>query len=417
MLYHFVNFITKEQVSPKNLVFTGNDTPWEVVLDWETVAAKIPLDRFKLTPPSLAKYLPLLPLKDPSQFVSQGETATPLVKSRCIGQTLGINLLFKMEAKNPTGSFKDRGSAVDVSVAKELKAEGIVVASTGNMAASCSCYAAAANLPCFVFVAEGVPMAKLVQVIAFGGHIVQVKGTYNDAARLAKEVAEHLGFFLAGDYAFRVEGQKTAAFELLDQLTLEVPDMVVVPIGCGTNIAAYAKGFNEYRRLGLITKVPQLIGVQAEGASAVVDSYKAHRTVVEPIKCVNTIASAIAIGMPTDGVKALDAIYSTNGQAVAVSDYEILQAQHLLSSKEGLFVESSSAATFAALMKIGKGGELADKAIVCILTGDGLKDPSTILKSAALPTIINPVESEFLALYHNNFKCDKNKLHLISRVT
>lgn len=407
-MYHLVDFKTKERVFPKNLVFTGKDSPWEVVMDLETIKKKIHLDYFKEASPCLAKYLPLLPIKDHTQFVSLRETATPLVKSKNLGKQLGIDLYFKMESKNPTGSFKDRGSAVDVSVAKELKANGIVLASTGNMAASCSCYAAAAKIPCFVFVPEGVPMAKLAQVIAFGGRIVQVKGSYNDAARLAVAISEQMGFFLAGDYAFRVEGQKTAAFELMDQLFLKEPDMVVVPIGCGTNIAAYAKGFNEYRELGLIKKIPQLIGVQAEGASAVVNSYRDRRSTVESVESVNTIASAIAIGMPIDGVKALDAIYSTNSQAVAVSDKEILQTQYLLSTEEGLFVESSSAATLAALIKIGPQSELKGKKIVCILTGDGLKDPSVILNMAIKPPTIYPEEKEFISLYENGFFDNKS---------
>lgn len=407
-MYHLVNFKTKEKVFPKSLVFTGKDAPWEVVMDLKTIKTKIHLDYFKDAPPCLAKYLPLLPIKDHTQFISLRESATPLVKSKNLGKKLGADLYFKMESKNPTGSFKDRGSSVDVSVAKEMKSNGIVLASTGNMAASCSCYAAAAKIPCFVFVPEGVPMAKLAQVIAFGGRIVQVKGSYNDAARLAETIAERMGFFLAGDYAFRVEGQKTAAFELMDQLFLKEPDMVVVPIGCGTNIAAYAKGFNEYCQLGLMTKMPQLIGVQAEGAAAVVNSYKDHRFSVEPVEGVNTIASAIAIGMPIDGIKALDAIYSTNGQAVAVSDKEILQAQYLLSTEEGLFVESASAATLAALMKMASQNEFTGKKIICILTGDGLKDPSVILKVAIKPPTIYPEEKEFISLYEEGFFNNKS---------
>lgn len=399
-MYHLVDFKTKKKVFPKSLIFKGQDGPWEVVMDLETIKTKTHLDYFKEAPPCLAKYLPLLPIKHHTQFVSLKEAATPLVKSKDLGERLGIDLYFKMESKNPTGSFKDRGSAVDVSVAKEMKANGIVVASTGNMAASCACYAAAAKIPCFVFVPEGIPMAKLAQVIAYGGKIVQVRGSYNDAVQLAETIAERLEFFLGGDYAFRVEGQKTAAFELMDQLFLKEPDVVVVPVGCGTNIAAYAKGFNEYFQLGLITKMPQLIGVQAEGASPVVNSYKDHRFSIEAVKEVNTIASAIAIGMPIDGIKALDAIYSTNGAAIAVSDEEILQAQYLLSTEEGLFVESASAATLAALRKRT---EFKGKKIVCILTGDGLKDPSVILKVATKPPTINANEKEFISLYEAGF--------------
>src|SRR3989338_8087777 len=197
-MYKLIDFQTKKAVTPKNLVFTGPNGPWEVVMDLAMIQSKLNLDYFKQAPPCLAKYLPLLPIKDHTQFVSLKEMATPLVKAKSLTKKFGIDLYFKLESKNPTGSFKDRGSAVDLTVAKEMGAKGIVLASTGNMAASCSCYAAQAKLPCFVFVPEGVPMAKLAQVIAFGGHIVQVKGSYNDAAKLAEAVAVEKGFYLAG---------------------------------------------------------------------------------------------------------------------------------------------------------------------------------------------------------------------------
>lgn len=402
-MYDLVNFKTKQSVRPQSLVFTGKDSPWEVVMDLDSIKSNIHLDYFKGASPCLAKYLPLLPLKDHSQFVSLRETATPLVKSKTLGKRYGMDLYFKMESKNPTGSFKDRGSAVDVSMAKEFKAPAMVLASTGNMAASCSCYAAAAQIPCFVFVPEGVPLAKLAQVMAFGGKVVQVKGNYNDAAQMAEAVAERMGFYLAGDYAFRVEGQKTAAFELMDQLFLKEPDMVVVPIGCGTNMAAYAKGFSEYRKLGMISNIPQLIGVQAAGACPVVNAFHQRLDDVVPVQGINTIASAIAIGMPVDGVKALDAIYTSGGQAVAVSDQEILQAQYLLSKEEGLFVESASAATYAALVKMASHQDLQGKRVVCVLSGDGLKDPSVMLKAAIKPPTIYPKEDEFVSLFEEGF--------------
>lgn len=409
-MYKLIDFQTKKAVTAKNLVFTGPNGPWEVVMDLAMIQSKLNLDYFKQAPPCLAKYLPLLPIKDHTQFVSLKEMATPLVKSKSLTKKFGIDLYFKLESKNPTGSFKDRGSAVDLTVAKEMGAKGIVLASTGNMAASCSCYAAQAQLPCFVFVPEGVPMAKLAQVIAFGGHIVQVKGSYNDAAKLAEAVAVEKGFYLAGDYAFRVEGAKTAAFELIDQFAFDVPDVVVVPIGCGTNIAGYAKGFKEYQALGLIDKQPQLFGVQAEGAAPVIHSFKRNDSHVVPVDGAHTIASAIAIGNPLDGVKALDAIYSTNGQAVAVSDREILEAQYLLSKEEGLFVESAAAATLAAIIKECK--KLKGKRVVCVLTGDGLKDPSVLLKIAIRPPTISPDKNEFISLYDEGFFSNKNVLFL-----
>ena len=367
-MHQLIDFVSKKTVNPHGLIFTGEHSPWEIIMDLEMAKTKLNLDYFRIVAPSLSKYLALMPIRKIAEFVSLRETATPLVRSKVLSRHLNCDLYFKVESKNPTGSFKDRGSAVEISVARELGAEAIILASTGNMAASCACYAAAAKIPCFVLVPEDVPLAKLAQVVAFGGRIVKVKGNYNDAAVLAKAVAEKKGFYLAGDYAYRVEGQKTAAFEMMDQLLFQSPDMVVVPIGCGTNISAYAKGFSEYYQLGLIDKIPQLIGVQAQGASAVVNSYQQNKKTITPLDSVDTVASAIAVSNPIDGIKALDAIYSTNGFAVAVSDEEILQAQYILSTQEGLFVESASAATIAALIKTvtENNYNYINKKIVCI---------------------------------------------------
>lgn len=368
-MYQVVDFYSKRTVAARGLVFTGESLPWEVLMDLELVKNKLNVDYFKIAPPGLSKYLPLMPIKASSEFVSLREMATPLVKSKSLGKKWGLELYFKVEGKNPTGSFKDRGSAVEVSVAKECGAKAVILASTGNMAASCACYAAAAKIPCFVLVPEGVPLAKLAQVVAFGGQIVQVQGGYNEAARLAETIALKMGFYLAGDYAFRLEGQKTAAFEVLDQLSFRAPDKVFVPMGCGTNISAYAKGFSEYESLGLLDRMPQLVGVQAEGADAVVRSFLKKEKHITALAGTETLASAIAVTDPIDGVKALQAIYSTGGAAVSVSDAEILKAQQELATEEGLFVETSSAATWAALQKNGgnrksfppKGGLCTDR--------------------------------------------------------
>jgi threonine synthase len=242
----------------------------------------------------------------------------------------------------------------------------------------------------------------------FGGHIVQIKGTYNECAQLAVAIAKRLGFYLAGDYAFRLEGQKTAAFEIIDQMSYQVPDVVIVPIGCGTNIAAYAKGFHEYLKLGLSEKVPQLIGVQAEGAAAVVNSFLKKLSYIEPLESVHTLATAIAVPNPLDGIKALDAIYSSGGEAIAVSDEEMLQAQYQLATEESLFVESAASATLAALRKLSL--KMKNKKIICILTGDGLKDPNVVLKASLKPPIIEPKEEEFLSLYRQGFFAKGSRL-------
>ncbi len=403
-MYKILNFATKEEVNPKHMVFTGGvDNPWEIVMDLEKVKNKLHISSFKNMPPHLSKYLPFMPIKKVPEFISLSEEATPLIESKKLGDLLGVNLYFKVEGKNPTGSFKDRGSAVDIGIAKEMGAKAIILASTGNMAASCACYAAIAKIPCFILVPENVPFAKLAQVIAFGAHIVKVKGTYNDAARMTEELAKSMDFFLAGDYAFRIEGAKTAAFEIIDQLFYQTPDTVIIPMGCGTNISSYAKGFSEYKYMGIIQNMPQLVGVQSNGASSIINSFTKSEKTVEAIPSINTIASAIAVNHPIDGVKALDAIYSTGGTAISVSDLEILEAQYMLSTHEGIFAESSSAASIAALIKLSKNAMYKNKKIVCILTGDGLKDSQIVLKTATRAPTIAPKSSDFTSLYDKKF--------------
>lgn len=394
-------FLEKKAVSTDTLVFTGAiENPWEVQVDIEEVKNSIQIDYFRQTPPSTGKYLSFMPIKNRSSFVSLQEGSTPLLRSKRLGSQLGVDLYFKVESQNPTGSFKDRGSALELSVALEHGAKGICVASTGNMAASCACYAAAAKLPCFVFVPEGTPVSKLAQTISYGGHIVQVKGTYNDAACLAESIALELGLYLAGDYAFRIEGAKTAGFELIDQLFYREPDAVVVPMGCGTNLASYYKAFFEYKTLGLINNIPQIIGAQAEGAKSIVNAFKNESKKVTPLTELNTVASAISVLYPLDGVKALHSIYSSNGFADSVSESEILESQYLLAKEEGLFVEASSA---TALSLIRNQKQLQGKTVVCVLTGDGLKDTSPVLRSAITPPTIKPDVSSFLNLYRQDF--------------
>lgn len=397
-MYQLVDYVTKETVVADNLVFTGDKTPWEVVMDLDTIKAKLNIDYFRLIPPGISKYLAFMPLNNASNFISLTESATPLIRSKVLGQQLGIDLYFKLESKHATGSFKDRGSAVEMAVAKEFSAKAMILASTGNMAASCACYAAATKMPCYVLVPEGVALAKLAQVMAYGGQIVQVKGSYNDAANLAYTVANKMGFYLAGDYAYRVEGQKTAAFEIIDQMYFQVPDVVVVPMGCGTNITAHAKGFAEYRQLGLINTVPQLLGVQAQAASAIVNSFQKKLNTITALQDANTCATAIAVPDPIDGTKALDAIYASNGDAVAVSDDEIMRARYLLATEEGLFVESAAAATVAALIQAAHEEKYRNKKIVCVLTGDGLKDAHMLLQVASQLPTISPDMTEFLQL-------------------
>lgn len=394
-----MTLLQKKTVKTKNFVFTGKKNPWEVVMDLDVVKSKLNLEYFHKSPAFLSKYLAFLPIRNYKTFISLGEGGTPLIKSTKISKKLGIDLYFKLEAQNPTSSFKDRGSAVEISFAREIGAKGIALASTGNMAASCACYAANAEIPCYVFIPEGTPTSKLAQVIVYGANVIQVRGNYSDATYMAEKVARKFNFYLAGDYAFRVEGHKTAAFELIDQLYPEAPDYVIIPMGCGTNIASYLKGFNEYKELGFIKKIPKLVGIQSTGASPIINSVKKRKKNFNSLKEIKTLASAIAINSPLDGIKALDAIYKSKGTGFAIPDKEMIEAQYLLAKEEGQFAELASAGTIAALLKLAKKTNIKGKRVVCILTGSGLKDPNPTLSAAITPPVISPRLDEFLKLY------------------
>lgn len=191
-----------------------------------------------------------------------------------MAKDLGVKRLYiKNEGMNPTGVFKDRGTLVEITKAKEQGAKAICVASTGNMAGSVAAYASIANLPCYVAVPEGTPIGKMAQSLSYGARVLQIRGTYNDAASIAEQMSRRYGYYLAGDYAFRIEGQKSQAFEIVEQLDWQAPAVVIVPMGCGTNIAALWKGFKEFYELGLISSLPRMIGVQPIGCSPIVAAF------------------------------------------------------------------------------------------------------------------------------------------------
>lgn len=367
----------------------------EVSFDLQQLSENINRFVLKSAPLSVMKYLDFYPLSHRKSIVSIGEGGTPLVSARLLGEKYGIPSLFiKNEGTNPTGVFKDRGSLVEISKACELGAKAIVVASTGNMAASVSAYSARAGIPCYVLIPEGTPIGKLSQTLAYGGKVLSIRGSYGDCVRLSEEMAERHGYFLAGDYAFRGEGQKSLAYELVEQFSWDVPDAVIVPMGCGTNLAAIAKGFFEYRELGLISKVPKIIGVQAQGASPIVKAFDQGKEESEHVLSVDTIASAVGIGVPLDDRKALAAIYQTSGGAVSVDDHHILLAQKDMAHIASVFTEPSGAIPVAAIpVLLQKNIIRPEDTVVCVATGIGLKDPksATILFSE-LPSLDPDIE-------------------------
>ncbi len=328
------------------------------------------------------RFRALLPFGPDVRPISLDEGGTPLIRAVNISKELGVSKLYvKNEGQNPTGSFKDRGMTVSVTRAVQSGVRVLICASTGNTSASMSAYAARAGVTAAIIVPAGkVAAGKMVQVTAYGATIIRVDGTFDDAlAMLLQTIAGLPGFSgMNSVNPYRLEGQKSAAFEIYEQLGFSVPDYVVLPVGNAGNISAIWKGFNEMREFGITEKVPRMVGVQAEGASPIAKAFWKGSDTITPVQSPSTIASAIRIGKPASGKKALAALRDSNGMVLTVTDDEITAARRMLSSKEGIFVEPASATPIAALKEIGNRLE-RDAVVVCVATGNGLKDQETIL--------------------------------------
>lgn len=342
---------------------------------------------------SVWRYFELLPVNSMANIVSLGEGGTMLYRCGKIGEAVGLRELYvKNEGGNPTGSFKDRGMTVGVSKAIEHNASAVICASTGNTSASLAAYAARAGLKCFVILPHGkVALGKLSQAIIYGANIISIKGSFDEALEIVREMAERYKLYILNSInPFRLEGQKTIAYEIYDQLG-RVPDVVVVPVGNAGNISAIFKGFMELKQYKLAENIPRMIGVQAEGASPIVNAFRKQLRHIDPIENPETVATAIRIGNPVNWRRALNAIYSSKGYAESVSDMEILEAQKLLARLEGLFVEPASAASIAGLRKlVGEGVIDKNELTVCIATGHGLKDPDIVNRYAESIISVEP---------------------------
>jgi threonine synthase len=355
----------------------------EVVLDLSSVEAERVFDERS---PSVWKYKELLPVdREP---ITLQEGGTPLYRCRSLEERLGINELYvKHEGMNPTGSFKDRGMTVGVTKALEFQAKGVICASTGNTSASLAVYASRASLPAYVLLPSGkVALGKIAQALMHGAKVICIKGNFDDSLRIVREISKNPDFYLLNSInPFRLEGQKTIAFEIYDQMK-GIPDAVVVPVGNAGNISAIFKGFLELRELGVIEEVPRMIGVQAEGASPIADAFEKRETEIEPVERPETIATAIRIGSPVNAKKALNAIYRSKGYALKVSDDEITEAQKDLARVEGIGVEPASASSLAGLKKALEIGVVErDEKVVCVTTGHLLKDPEEVLVVCGTP--------------------------------
>ena len=329
----------------------------------------------------LETYREFLPVTDATPLLSMGEGNTPLVKSNRLGKELGCEeLYFKLEGCNPTGSFKDRGMVVAMAKALEDGSRAVMCASTGNTSASAAAYGAYCDLPVLVLIPKGeVAMGKLAQAMAYGARILMINGNFDSALALARAfTCKHSVTLVNSVNPHRLEGQKTGAFEIIESLG-EAPDYLFIPVGNAGNITAYWRGFREYQGAGRSLRLPKMMGFQAEGAAPIVRG--------APVANPQTIASAIRIGNPASWQGAVDARDSSGGTIDMVSDDEILDAYRMIASKEGIFCEPASAAAFAGLVKMCRQGlNLEGQRVVCIFTGNGLKDPDLAVRSVVSQT-------------------------------
>lgn len=338
-------------------------------------------------PGLIEQYKEWLPVTEDTPSLTLQEGNTPLVHLGKLSEKWGINLHVKLEGANPTGSFKDRGMVMAVAKAKEEGKSILICASTGNTSASAAAYGARAGMRTIVVIPEGrIALGKLAQAKMYGAEILAIKGNFDEALEMVREVGQEDGIALVNSVnPYRLEGQKTIAFEIIDQLN-KVPDVLALPVGNAGNISASWKGFSEYA-LKNNTKRPSLLGVQAAGAAPIVN----NRIVENP----ETIATAIRIGNPASWKLALNALEESNGTILAATDEEILEAYQLLASTEGIFAEPASCASIAGIKKHVENGMLQKgSTVVAILTGNGLKDPETAISVNEHKAFLVPEDME-----------------------
>ncbi len=347
---------------------------------------------------SLWRYLPLLPVCDPGFYDTPFRTAgwTPIYASPRLSENLGLkNLWLKDESRNPTASFKDRASALVVAKGRELGADVIVTASTGNAGAALAGMSAAINQKAVIFAPRGAPPAKVAQLLVYGAQVFLVDGSYDDAFDLTIQAAQEFGWYCrnTGYNPFTAEGKKTAAYELWEffenQKTKTGSWSVFVSVGDGNILSGIYKGFLDLLELGWLTRMPRLFGVQAEGSAAIADAYQSEEQSITPVKA-NTIADSISVDIPRDGMRAVRALRNSQGMPILVSDIEILSAIKEL-GKAGIFAEPAGAASYAGLRKaVNSGCIQPDDPVIVVITGNGLKDIKAAMAAAGQARIIDP---------------------------
>lgn len=335
----------------------------------------------------LHHYREYLPITEQTPMLSLNEGNTPLIPLIHLSERLGVELYVKTEGANPTGSFKDRGMVMAVAKAKEEGSDTIICASTGNTSAAAAAYAARANMRCIIVIPDGkIALGKLAQAVMYGAEIVAIQGNFDHALKMVRRLSEIAPVTLVNSVnPYRIEGQKTAAFEICEQLG-QAPDVLAIPVGNAGNITAYWKGFKQFHEKHG-TKLPQMRGFEAEGAAAIVRN--------EVIENPETIATAIRIGNPASWEYAVQAANESGGKIDEVTDAQILEAYRLLAREEGIFAEPASCASIAGVMKQVESGEIAKGSrVVAVLTGNGLKDPNVAMEATNIQPIVLPNDEE-----------------------
>jgi len=332
----------------------------------------------------IEKYRQYLPVSEKTEIVTLLEGNTPLIPSANLSKIIGLDVYLKYEGLNPTGSFKDRGMTMAITKAKEEGSKAVMCASTGNTSASASAYAARCGMKSIVLIPDGnIALGKLAQAMIHNAQVIAVKGNFDDALKLVVDITDNYPVALVNSLnPFRIEGQKTASFEICDCLG-DAPEFHAIPVGNAGNITAYWKGYKEYKDAGVSNQLPKMLGFQAAGSAPIVEG----KVIEKP----ETLATAIRIGNPASWKSAEAARDESGGLINAVTDDEIIEAYKILASGDGVFVEPASAASVAGILKLKKSGFFKDKKgrIVCTLTGHGLKDPNIAIKNVKDPVVLD----------------------------
>jgi threonine synthase len=384
--------------------------PLEVNYDWDYISNHISKEKIASGPKSIWRYADLLPLES-ERRVDLGAGFNKLHHAERLGAALGLEELYILdESVNPTNSFKDRVTSVAISKAIEFDVKAVGCASTGNLAAAVGAHAAKAGLPAYIFIPATIELGKIVQMLIYGPNVIAVEGTYDDANRLASEVADShpdWAFVNINIRPYYTEGSKTMAYETAEQLNWEVPDHVVVPMASGALLCAISRGYKELERVGFIDNAGvRISGSQPLNCSPISCAVQQNSEVV-PVRNYETVAHSLAIGNPADGYYAKQAILNSGGYAASPTDAEIIKAIHLLARTEGIFTEPAGGTTVAGLKKLVESGHIQpDERVVVYVTGNGLKAQDTLLKSLQRPPVIKPVLSEF-----ENLTAPKLEIH------